>query len=82
MARYKVVFVRKDCIGAFACVAVHAERWIPADDGKVNLTAGEQEGDNFVVWIDEKELPKMKESAEVCPVNVIHIYDESGKQII
>lgn len=82
MAKYKVVFLRKDCIGAFACVAVHAERWIPADDGKVDLQGSTDENGNFFVWIDEKELSKMKESAEVCPVNVIHIYDESGKQII
>ncbi len=82
MAKYKVVFIRNECIGALACVAVHGARWIPSPDGKVDLKGSNDEQGNPVLWIDEKELPKMKEAAESCPVTVIHIYDEQGNKII
>ncbi|MDO8555599.1 MAG: ferredoxin [Nanoarchaeota archaeon] len=82
MAKYKVVFVKKECIGALACVAVHGARWIPTDDGKVDMKDSKLEGEDHVLWIDEKELSKMKEAAESCPVNVIHIYDEKGTKIV
>ena len=84
--KYKVVFDRKGCIGALACVATYEKRWTLANDGKVDLQGGSADpasGDeHFVLWIDEDELPKMKEAAEVCPVTVIHIYDEQGTQIL
>ncbi len=82
VAKYKVVFVKVECIGALACVAVHSQRWIPTNDGKVDLAGAKNENGEIVLWIDEKELPKMKEAAEVCPVNVIHIFDEKGNKII
>ena len=82
MAKYKVEFIKIECIGALACVAVHSKRWIPTNDGKVDLEGGKEENGKYILWIDEKELPKMKEAAEVCPVNVIHIYDEKGTKII
>ena len=80
--KYKVIFERKACIGSFACVSANAERWKENDDGKADLKGGEAKGDNFEVIIEESELEKMKEAAVLCPVNVIHIEDESGKRLI
>lgn len=83
MAKYKVVYDRENCIGAFACVAVFPERWLAADDGKADFKEAIKNGKGeFELEIDDKELAKMKESAEVCPVMVIHIYDMKGNKII
>ncbi len=84
MAKYKVVLEREKCIGAATCVAVYSERWELQEDAKVSIKAEEviKDGDNEIFWINEEELEKFKESAEVCPVNVIHIYDEKGNKII
>lgn len=84
MAKYKVVLEREKCIGAATCVAVYPERWELQEDAKVDLKADDvkKENSNQVLWITEEELEKFKESAEVCPVNVIHIYDEKGNRII
>ncbi|HLD15917.1 MAG TPA: ferredoxin [Candidatus Nanoarchaeia archaeon] len=83
MAKYKVVYDRENCIGAFACVAVFPEKWLASDDGKADFKDAIKNGKGeFELEIDEKDLAKMKESAEVCPVMVIHIYDMKGNKII
>ena len=86
MKKYKVVYDRKDCIGAIACTAVSKmgvikEGW----DSKADMVGSESKQNNDVQEkiIDETELQDMMEAARVCPVNVIHIYDlESGEKII
>lgn len=80
--KYKVIFERSNCIGAGTCAAVYQERWTLTGDGKADLKDGKQAGTNVELIIDESELPKMMESAQICPVNVIHIEDETGKRII
>ncbi len=83
--RYIVEFDREGCIGANACVAVFPKYWKVAPDGKVDLAdAGEVEkGVLFRIEIGEDELEQMREAAEACPVNVIHIFDkESGKRVV
>ena len=86
MAKYKVVLEREKCIGAATCVASYPERWELQEDAKVDIKGEEVKKDSEnkeqVLWITEEELEKFKESAEVCPVNVIHIYDEKGNKII
>ena len=83
--RYRVEYDREGCIGAAACYAVYKERWIVVDDGKADLIGGERDSQNIkhTLIIGEDELEKMKESAESCPVNVIHIIDEeTGERLI
>jgi len=81
--KYRLVYDRASCIGAAACEAVAPERWKMADDGKADLLNGKTtEPDNFEYWFDEDELDKLVESAQVCPVTVIHIFDEEGNQIV
>jgi len=90
--KYKIVYDRKGCIGAAACAAVSPEFWEMKDDGKAHLIGSKTDEDgNEVLIITEsqmtdgvkKALESNKEAAEVCPVQVIHIYDEeTGEKII
>ena len=84
MAKYKIVYDRPGCIGAFCCVALFPEYWINGIEGKAELAGGKQEGNNIVleVELNAEEFEKMKAAAESCPVNVIHIFDEKGNKII
>ncbi|MEK6934964.1 MAG: ferredoxin, partial [Nanoarchaeota archaeon] len=71
--------------GAATCVAAYSERWELQEDAKVDIKGHDVqklENGNQVLWIEEDELERFKESAEVCPVTVIHIYDEKGNKII
>ena len=73
MVKYKIIFDRENCIGAYACVAIAPETWQESDDGKANLVSDE---------FDESELPKQIEAAKACPVNVIKIVNaETGEEV-
>ena len=83
---YKVVYDIKDCIGAAVCHYVDPSIWtIRKTDGKATLEKikdlkkeiGQETG-----FFDEALLPKMMESAKGCPVRVIHIFDEDGKELL
>ena len=83
--KYQIYYDREGCIGAAACVAAYPERWNLADDGKADVIGGTQKEDNAVQVLDftEEEFQKMMDSAQACPVNVIHIVDlATGKRII
>lgn len=85
--KYKITFDRKVCIGAASCVGVLPEDWSLNEDGKADLkNAVSEDGNNnqiLIVELDEKQLEAHKHAAEVCPVNVIHIFEvETGNQII
>ncbi len=85
--KYKITFDRKVCIGAASCVGVLPEEWSLNEDGKADLkNATSDDGNNnqiLIVELDEKQLEAHKHAAEVCPVNVIHIFDaETNEQII
>ena len=77
--RYRVEYDREGCIGAAACMAVMPKRWLIVDDGKADLLGATRDEKNLkhTLVIDDTELEHMKESAESCPVNVIHIIDEA-----
>ncbi len=83
--RYKLVYEREGCIGAAACVAAYPDRWSLADDGKADLKDGKVLEDNAVQELEftEEEFQKMMDSAQSCPVNVIHIIDlETNERVI
>lgn len=83
MARYKVLYERVNCIGAAVCVAVYPKYWEMDADGKANLLGSIKNGDSFEVELDESEVEQMKQAAEGCPVNVIHITNlDTGEKII
>ena len=75
MVKYKIEFDRDTCIGAFACTAVAPEFWPTAEDGKVDLANAtfNKETNKWELIIDEKDYEINKESAEVCPVEVIKL---------
>ena len=90
--KYRVVFDRKNCIGAAACAAVAPEFWEMKDDGKADLIGQkvDKAGNQFIILTHGQLTPELKsalelnkEAAEVCPVQVIHIYDEeTGEKLI
>lgn len=82
---YIVELDREACIGAAACVAVQDDQWELVADGKVDLKDANKTEDNKFhrKEIDESELDKYMESAQSCPVTVIHITDkETGEKLI
>ncbi len=85
--RYKIIYDRSGCIGVAACVIMHPDRWVMnKEDDKVDLIGGslaDKDKQEFVLEFTEEEFEKFKQSAEVCPVNVIHIIDlQTGEKII
>lgn len=64
MKKYKVTIDMENCIGCGSCVSICPENFKMGDDGKATPIKSE---------IIEKEYPKNKEAADVCPVNVIKI---------
>ena len=85
--RYKIVFKQPECIGAFACMAMAPQLWREAEissstDRKVELIGGKKHPNGWQeLEIESDDFQSALESAEVCPVNVIIIYDEKGKKI-
>jgi ferredoxin len=84
MAKYRVEFDRENCIGAGACVAANADWWNIEQDGKATLKSSKFDAEKkvWVLEIEEAELQKQLDAAGVCPVTVIHVFDETGKQLI
>ena len=72
---YIIEYIRPECIGAAACVALRPENWFLDTDGKATLMRKE--------IYTEEEFKAEFESAEACPVNVIHIIEvKTGKKLI
>ena len=72
---YIIEYERDACIGAAACVALRPENWFLDTDGKATLLKKE--------IYTEQDFKAEFESAEACPVNVIHIIDaKTGKKLI
>lgn len=84
MAKYRVEFNRDECIGAGACVAANADWWSIDQDGKATLKSSTFDAGKktWVLEITDADLQKQMDAAGVCPVTVIHIFDEHGKQLI
>tara|TARA_Y100000310_G_scaffold225672_1_gene227713 strand:+ start:12281 stop:12523 length:243 start_codon:yes stop_codon:yes gene_type:complete len=72
---------KEGCIGCGVCAALDPENWEMEEEGKSHLKESEEQEGNEKKEFDEKELEKNKETAESCPVNVIHVYKD-GKKII
>ena len=79
MAKFKVVLEREDCTGCESCVGSCPDSFEMADDNLAHLKESKRVGSNDELETDD--LGCMKEGAEVCPVNVIHVF-EGGKKII
>ncbi len=73
MAKYKIKQNHESCIGCGACASVCPENWEMKDDNKARP---------IKITINKDELDKNLDAAKSCPVNVIHISDEEGKELI
>ncbi|MBI2040887.1 MAG: ferredoxin [DPANN group archaeon] len=84
--KYKIIYNRTECIGAGACAAIAPDRWLMVAGGKADLIDGKEISAGMweaIVEADEKQIKLLIESADACPVKVIHIIDlETDKQII
>jgi len=83
--KYRIVYDRINCIGAGSCVISYPERWVMNKvDDKADLRGGKEIKEHtWEVEFTAEELEKFLESAQVCPVNVIHVYEiETGKRLI
>ena len=78
--RYKIIYKKNECIGAFACVALEPKHWEKQDASDVaDLIDGIHEGDEvYVKYMDE--LDNNLEAAQSCPVNCIHIFDQKEQK--
>lgn len=83
--QYKIIYRKSQCIGAGACEFAAPELWhydkeksiATLKDLQTRKTDDEEE-----LIIDASTLAKHLEAAQVCPVNVIEIYDlETGEKI-
>ena len=89
MPQYKIVYDRKNCIGVSSCALLAGKFWVmdKKDDKAVlvggKLVEGKNKGDHtWELKIDENDLEINKDAARNCPVNVIKIYDEKGKEVL
>ncbi|MDO8537353.1 MAG: ferredoxin [archaeon] len=77
MTTFKIIFDREKCIGAYSCVNEDPEKWIPANDGKVDLKESKPTNPNiFEKIITEAEVEKARLSATVCPVSAIQVVEQ------
>ena len=83
MAKYKISYDRKNCIGASSCAILAEKFWkMDKNDDKADLVGGKKTGDDlWELEIDELYLEQNKEAARNCPVNVIKIVNEKRKEV-
>ena len=79
MAKFKVELVRKECTACESCVESCPDYFEMADDALVNLKGSKKAGDNEELEVDT--LGCIKDAADACPVNIIHIYEGANKII-
>lgn len=78
MPKFRIVFDRNKCIGAYTCVSEDGDKWKPADDGKVDLDKGKEGAPKiFTREIGEEELEKARAAASVCPAAAIEVVEEN-----
>jgi|TARA_B100001964_G_C14182038_1_gene576742 ferredoxin len=72
---------RESCIGCGACATIDPKNWRMNKDGKSDLLDSEKINTDEKKEFNNKDLEKNIETAQCCPVNVIHIHKE-GKKLI
>ena len=79
---YKLKHDIANCIGCGACEAVASDFFEMKDDGKVTVKGGKKSGENYELDFNEKDFAIIKDAADSCPVNVIHIVKKGGEKVI
>ena len=80
MPKVKVIYNRRDCIGAGACCIVAPKFWKMSEDEKADLLGSKENPETgkyeLEIEVSEDDLARLKESADSCPVMVIEIQEE------
>ena len=83
MAEFKVVYDRKNCIGAGSCAVVDPDRFFMDDDGKASMKGAKDNAEGMSELVFETNDRKIVEAAQACQVNVIHVYDKkTGEKLV
>ncbi|MBS3169553.1 ferredoxin [Candidatus Woesearchaeota archaeon] len=83
--QYKIIYRKSQCIGAGACEFAAPELWHYDKEKSIATlkdvqTVKTDEVEELI--IEESALARHLEAAQVCPVNIIEIYDlETGQKI-
>ena len=79
---YKLKHDRPNCIGCGACEAVASDFFEMKEDGKSQVKGGKKlDNDQYELDFEEKDFKAIKDAADSCPVNVIHI-NKNGEKVI
>ncbi len=78
----RIIHSRADCIGCFACVESAPNNWEIGEDGKANLKRSVQKNSVSIAKITDIEVDCNQCAAAACPMNIIHLIDDQGKEII
>ncbi|MBU0636048.1 ferredoxin [Candidatus Micrarchaeota archaeon] len=78
---YKIEHDKPNCIGCAACVAVAPDFWEMEND-KSHLKESKPMGEGEQREIEEKDKQVNIDAAQSCPVNVIHVKDKAGKELV
>jgi len=79
MAKFKVVLEREECTACESCVETCPDTFEMADDGLAQVKGSTRVGSNDELEMDD--VGCSKEAAEVCPVNIIHVFEGGNKLI-
>ena len=80
--KFKIIFDRDTCIGAFYCMSSDPKNWkmAPHDNRKVDLADAIEDKENkkFILPVTEEEFKR--EAEERCPVQAIQIVEISEEE--
>lgn len=77
----KIVHFRKNCIGCGSCVEHASCYWAMSKfDGKADLKSSQIKNGVNVITITEGEMAENIKAAQDCPVSIIKVYDDKGKE--
>jgi ferredoxin len=79
MASFKVELIRGECTACQACVESCPDYFEMADDDLSHIKGSTRTGENDELGIDAPGC--IKDAADGCPVNCIHIYEGANKII-
>ena len=79
----KIIHFRQECIGCNSCVEYAKNYWkINEVDGKSDLLGATEKNGVFIKDIAEFEIPDNEMAALGCPMRIIHIVDDQGKEVV
>lgn len=76
----KIIHQREDCIGCNLCVEYACAYWQMMDDGKSEPIGSTKKGDVYIKEISEIEVEQNEMAAIACPMHIIKITDDNGRE--